>query len=129
MTTVRTSLRRRVAVVGALALGLAGFVPAAAQADDDPPITVFSAAQCSSGRFCLWSGAGYTGSFWSTGSAGTQASGVTGAHSVWNRMAVTVRVHTGSGGSGGYVCYDAGDIASSVSLTSLSVVTLSTSAC
>jgi hypothetical protein len=123
------TLRRRLAAVSALVLALGGFAPSVAQADDDAPITPFSSSQCASGRFCIWSATGYSGTFWSTGSAGDQNTTVATARSVWNRTGVAVRMYSGSGTTGVWVCYDAGDISSSTSIGSASVRTMTTSSC
>lgn len=122
-------LRRRVAAASALVLALTGLAPSVAQADDDAPITPFSASQCASGRFCLWSGTGYSGTFWSTGSAGDQNTPISLARSVWNRTGVAVRMYSGAGITGVWVCYDAGDISSATSIGSASIRTMTTSSC
>jgi hypothetical protein len=122
-------LRGRVAAVSALVLALTGLVPTVAAADDDVVITPFSSSQCASGQFCLWSGTGYTGVFFSTGTAGTHTTGISLSGSVWNRTGVAVRAYTGTGATGVWVCYDSGAITSSTSVGSASVRTMTTSVC
>jgi hypothetical protein len=102
---------------------------APAQADDDPVPTRFSAAQCGTGKFCLWSGASYTGSFWSTAAVGPAESAVSVARSVWNRTSVDVRVYSGSGGTGSVTCWEVGAQSDSTSVGSASVRTMSATTC
>jgi|SRR6478736_2291316 len=130
--------RARVALVGAVALALSALgasalaAPASA-ADDDPTgpveVTGYSASQCGTGRFCLWSGTGYSGTFWSTGASGLQATSIANAGSVWNRMGVDVRTYSGSGGTGGVTCWNAGAQTATTSVGSLSVRTMSATTC
>ncbi|VTR77943.1 hypothetical protein CHMI_02719 [Cellulomonas hominis] len=85
--------------------------------------------QCVSGAFCVWSGTGYTGAFWSTGAVGLAESPVGVARSVWNRTSVDVRVYSGPGGTGSDTCWDAGAQTSSTSVGSFSVRTMSATTC
>ena len=129
-----TSARRlRAALVGVVALALSALAGPAGAADDDPAgpgdATAFSASQCASGRFCLWSGTGYSGTFWSTGTTGLQATSVPSAGSVWNRMAVDVRTYSGSGGTGSVTCWNAGAQTPATSVGSLSVRTMTATTC
>ncbi|HEY0187786.1 MAG TPA: peptidase inhibitor family I36 protein [Cellulomonas sp.] len=126
---VLRTLRRRAAVTAALVVALVGLVPAVATADDDVDITPYSSSQCTSGRFCLWSGTGYSGSFWSTASTGVQNTTITTSGSLWNRSSVAVRVYSGTSASGVWVCYAAGAITSSTSVGSASVRTMTSSTC
>ncbi|TKR21959.1 hypothetical protein FA014_19000 [Cellulomonas hominis] len=125
--------RARAALVGAAFLALSALAPAAGAADDDPagPVEAiaFSASQCAAGRFCLWSGPGYTGTFWSTASTGLQNTGVTNAGSVWNRMSVDVRTYSGAGGTGSSTCWNVGAQVPVVSVGSASVRTMTATTC
>ena len=125
--------RLRVALVGVAALALSGLAGPAGAADDDPtgPVDVaaYSASQCGAGRFCLWSGTGYSGSFWSTGAAGLQATSIGSAGSVWNRMGVDVRTYSGPGGTGSATCWNAGAQNPSTSVGSLSIRTMTATTC
>jgi hypothetical protein len=124
----RTLHPRTAVVTAGLALVLsAGAAPA--QAEDEPVPTQLSAAQCGTGKFCLWSGASYTGSFWSTAAVGAAESAVGVARSVWNRTSVDVRVYSGSGGTGSVTCWDAGAQSDSTSVGSASVRTMSATTC
>lgn len=128
-----TAARRlRAALVGAAVLALSAFAAPANAADDDPgpvEVTGYSASQCGAGRFCLWSGTGYSGTFWSTGTSGLQATSMASAGSVWNRMAVDVRTYSGSGGTGGVTCWNAGAQTPTTSVGSLSVRTMTATTC
>lgn len=129
-----TSTRRvRAALVGAVVLVLSALAPPAGAADDDGagPVEVvgFSSSQCAAGRFCLWSGTGYSGTFWSTATTGLQSTGVTSAGSVWNRMSVDVRTYSGAGGTGTSTCWNAGAQAPTVSVGSASVRTMTATTC
>jgi len=122
--------RLRVALVGvaALALGtLAG--PAGADVDGPQDPAPLSSSQCAAGTFCLWSGTGYTGTFWSTGASGLQNTPIGTAGSVWNRMPVDVRTYSGSGGTGSITCWNASAQAPTVSVGSLSVRTMTSTSC
>ncbi|MEV7972623.1 peptidase inhibitor family I36 protein [Cellulomonas sp. NPDC089187] len=127
----RHLLRRRLTTL-ALAAGLLIAVPPTAGAQEDPigggPV-VLSASQCAAGRFCLWSGAGYTGAFWSTGSAGVQSSQVSIARTVWNRTGVAVRLYSGSGATGTWICVNSGGLYTSTSMPSTSIRTMTTAIC
>lgn len=128
------ALRPRAAVVGvAAALALGCLAAPAGAVDDDPAgpveVTGFSSSQCATGRFCLWSGSGYSGVFWSTGTTGLQTTAVPTAGSVWNRMAVDVRSYSGAGGTGAVTCWNAGAQTPSASVGSLSVRTMSATTC
>lgn len=126
----RHSLRRRLLTV-ALTAGLLLAIPPAAGADDDGGslVSPMSAAQCAANRFCLWSGTGYSGAFWSTGSSGVQSSQVTVARTVWNRFAVSVRVYSGAGATGSWICLNAGQVVTSTSMPSTSIRTMTTASC
>lgn len=129
-----TSVRRvRAGLVGAVVLALSALAPPAGAADDDGvgPVEVvgYSSSQCAAGRFCLWSGAGYSGTFWSTASTGLQSTGVSSAGSVWNRMSVDVRTYSGAGGTGTTTCWNAGAQAPTVSVGSASVRTMTATTC
>lgn len=127
-----TVRRLRAALVGVVALGVSALAAPASAADDDPgpvEVTGYSASQCGTGRFCLWSGTGYSGTFWSTGASGLQATSIASAGSVWNRMAVDVRTYSGSGGTGGVTCWNAGAQTAATSVGSLSVRTMSATTC
>jgi hypothetical protein len=129
-----TSARRlRAALVGGAALALSALAGPAGAADDDPAgpgdVTAYSASQCASGRFCLWSGAGYSGTFWSTGTTGLQTTLVPGAGSVWNRMSIDVYTYSGAGGTGSAVCWNAGTQAPTASVGSASVRTMGPTTC
>jgi len=125
--------RLRAALVGVAALALSALAGPAGAADDDPAgpgdVTAYSASQCGTGRFCLWSGAGYSGAFWSTGTTGLQATAVAGAGSVWNRMGVDVYTYSGAGGTGSVVCWNAGTQTPTTSVGSLSVRTMGPTTC
>lgn len=88
-----------------------------------------SSSQCPAGQFCVWSGAGYTGTM--AGTSGTTAVsvpfGVT--RSVWNRSAPAARIYSGSGGTGVSVCFAPGAQSDSVQVTSASMRVLSTTTC
>lgn len=125
--------RLRTALVGAAVLALSALAPPAGAAEDDPAgpvdVTAYSASQCGVGRFCLWSGTGYSGTFWSTGTHGLQATSVPGAGSVWNRMAVDVYTYAGAGGTGTVTCWNAGAQTPTTSVGSLSVRTMGPTTC
>lgn len=125
--STRSSLRRRLAAV-ALSGSLLFALPGLAHADDDT-VNAFSAGQCAANRFCIWGAVGYGGAFWSTGSAGTQSTAVATARTVWNRTGVAVRLYSGAGGTGSWVCVDAGGLLTSTSIPSSSVRTMTTSNC
>jgi hypothetical protein len=112
-------------------LGLCGLTPAARAAGASGPVEITgrSASQCLSGRFCLWSGADFTGAFWSVGTAGTSTPVVTTARSVWNRMAVDVYTYPGAGAGGTPQCWGAGAQTSSTSAGTLTVRTMGPSTC
>lgn len=126
--------RLRAALVGAVVLLLSALAAPAGAADGDDgtgpvEVTAYSSSQCVAGRFCLWSGAGYSGTFWSTGSTGLQNTSVASAGSVWNRMSVDVRTYSGSGGAGSVTCWNAGTQTPVASVGSLSVRTMSATTC
>ncbi len=103
--------------------------PTSARADDDVA-EPYALSQCTSGRFCLWSGAVYTGSFFSTTSTSVVGTGnVSRAQSLWNRTGKAVRVYTGSGGSGSSTCFAPGAQAATTSLQSGSAQVLATTSC
>ncbi|WP_203667229.1 peptidase inhibitor family I36 protein [Cellulomonas pakistanensis] len=124
---------RAALVVGAVALALGASAVPAGAADDDPAgpveVTGYSSSQCAAGRFCLWSGTGFSGAFWSTGATGLQATTLGSAGSVWNRMALDVRTYSGSGGTGSTTCWNAGAQTPSTSVGSLSVRTMTATTC
>lgn len=125
--------RPRTTAVGVAVLALSALAPPAGAAEDDPAgsvdVTAYSASQCGVGRFCLWSGTGYSGTFWSTGTQGLQATSVPSAGSVWNRMAVDVYTYTGAGGTGSVTCWNAGAQTPTTSVGSLSVRTMGPTTC
>lgn len=88
-----------------------------------------SVSQCLTGRFCVWSGAGYSGAFWSTQAVGLVDSAVGTARSVWNRTGVDVLVYTGSGGGGTFTCWQVGAQTSSTTTPSGSVRTMGPTTC
>lgn len=126
----RPAIRRRLAAV-ALSCSLMFAVPATASAEDDGEgaVAPFSAGQCAANRFCVWSGTGYSGAFWSTGSAGTQNPSVSLARTVWNRSGVAVRLYSGEGATGSWVCVGSGGLYTSTSIPSASIRTMTTSGC
>lgn len=127
---IRSVSVARIALAGVVALLL--HAPAAAPGGDEGPaagISVYSSSQCASGRFCLWSGGGYSGAFWSTSGSGLLSTGLATAGSVWNRTAADVRVFSGPGGTGTVTCWNAGAQASSVSIGSLSIRTMAPTTC
>lgn len=128
MQTSSRIRRGRIAAIGAFAL-LFSFLTPAAQADDPVAIQPYSSSQCASGRFCLWSSASYSGSFWSIGTSGTHAVSFSPARAVWNRTGVAVRVYSGSSGTGSWICYSSGAQVSSTSIPSGSVRTMTSATC
>ena len=104
----------------------AGVGGAAADLGD---IDARSLAQCGSGRICLWGAAGFAGTFWSTASSGTVASGITTAGSVWNRRGTAVRLYSGAGGTGSWTCFAAGEQIPTGTYTVRSVTTMSSASC
>lgn len=124
---------RPVLVVAAAlaALALTAPPPPARAAEEPGPveITGHSAGQCLAGRFCVWSGADFTGAFWSVGSAGTSAPVVTTARSVWNRMVVDVYTYPGAGATGTPRCWKAGAQTGSTSVSTLTVRTMGPGTC
>lgn len=126
--TPRSSRRLRVVLAATLALGLSALAPVA-QADDDEVVTPFSSSQCDIGNFCLWSGTGYTGSFWQTASVGLRNTTIGTAGSVWNRMGVDVRIYSAANGGGSIRCWQNGIANSSVSVPSASIRTMTPTTC
>lgn len=126
--TSRTSRRLRALLAASLALGLSALAPVA-QAEDDEEVAAFSSSQCSSGNFCIWSGTGYTGTFWQSASLGLQNTGIGTARSVWNRMGVDVRMYSAVNGGGTIRCWQNGIANSSVSVGSASVRTMTPTTC
>ncbi len=123
----RPSRRLRVVLAATLALGLSALA-SVAQADD-VVVTPYSSSQCDIGNFCLWSGTGYTGTFWQTASVGLQNTGIGTAGSVWNRMGVDVRIYSGTNGSGSIRCWQNGIANSSISVASASIRTMTPTTC
>lgn len=119
------------ALAAAAVLVLGAVAPAAQASDDVGPVEIaeYSSDQCAAGRFCVWSGTGYSGSFWSTSATGTLASVVTVTRSVWNRSSRAVSTYSGAGGSGAGQCWAAGQQEPSVSAPSVSIRTMSGSTC
>jgi hypothetical protein len=125
-----SSMRRRAAAVAVSVLALlafGGMTPAMA-AD---PGSVSSSSECSAGRFCLWSGALYTGNFWSTTlTTPTNTTAVVKTSlSVMNLTGKAVRVFSGIGGSGSSVCYTAGTSLPNTYVTAGSVQVLTGTSC
>lgn len=77
------------------------------------PAGTLSIGQCSSGQFCIWTQANYSGSFtYKTGSGVTRAiSGAVG--SFWNNRSSVARLYSNTGTSS--TCYENGVQKSSVS--------------
>ncbi|QAY63221.1 hypothetical protein ET495_08170 [Xylanimonas allomyrinae] len=110
-------------VLCTLSFGLAS--PAAASA---PEVMPLSSASCAAGRFCLWSGSMYAGTFY--GTTGNQnVTGLSSAKSVWNRSGRAVRVFSGAAGTGTSQCFAAGVQSASVSVPAGSVRFLTTTSC
>jgi hypothetical protein len=131
---VPTARARRLPVLVVLAaavLALGTLGPVAQASDGSGPVQIagYSASQCAVGRFCVWSGTGYSGSFWSTSATGTLASVVTVTRSVWNRSGLAVSTYSGAGGSGAAQCWAAGQQEPGVSAPSVSIRTMSGSTC
>jgi hypothetical protein len=130
MTTPRV-LRPVLTVLAVLSLVLP--VSAAHAADgteaDSLDVGNRSASQCLTGRFCVWSGTGYTGAFWSTAASGVSAPSVATARTVWNRMGVAVQTFSGAGATGAATCWGAGALATSTSVASASVRTMGSTTC
>jgi hypothetical protein len=127
-TRPRAPRARTGLAAAALALTLSAVAAPAQAADEDVP-TRLSMGQCAVGAFCVWSGTGYSGAFWSTAPVGWAESPVSVARSVWNRTAVDVRVYSGPGGTGSMTCWDAGAQTASTSVGSSSVRTMSATTC
>lgn len=138
MNTVKARIRgqrlswRAVAMI--TVVGLLGFAPVSASASDEVDETegvvqLFSEAQCTSGIFCIWSSASYSGTFGKASSTTATATGFTTGKSVWNRSGKAARVFSGTGGTGSSVCYAAGTKLSSTSVPARSVALLSGSSC
>jgi len=127
METTRRTRRTRLALVGVLALGLSALAPVA-QAEDEP-ITPMSSSQCAIGHFCIWSGTGYGGIFWSTASVGLQNTSIGVAGSVWNRMGVDVRMYSSSNGGGSIRCWQNGQSNANVAVGSASIRTMTPTTC
>jgi hypothetical protein len=126
--------RTRPLAVAAVALLLSAAAGSVARADDGatgpdvPPPTAVSSGQCAAGHFCVWSGTGFSGLFWSTSGSGLRDVGMA-AGSLWNRQAVDVRTFAGSGGTGAEVCWNAGAQATSIVLGVGSIRTMSATTC
>jgi hypothetical protein len=105
--------------------------PAARAADASGPVEAEgrSSGQCLSGRFCVWSGTGFSGAFWSTGALGVSDSAVVTARSVWNRTAQDVLVYAGAGAGGSSTCWDAGAQSASTATPSGSIRTMGPTTC
>jgi hypothetical protein len=127
----RPDRRTRLVLTALAVLALSALAPAARAADGPGPVEITgqSAGQCLAGRFCVWSGADFTGAFWSVGSAGTSTPVVTTARSVWNRMAVDVYTYPGAGATGTPRCWSAGAQTGSTSAGTLTVRTMDPSTC
>lgn len=115
-------------------VGLLGFAPVSASASDDVDETevvvqLFSEAQCTSGFFCVWSSAGYAGTFSRAASTTATSTGLATGKSVWNRSGKAARVFSGTGGTGSSVCYAAGIKIASTSVPARSAALLSGSGC
>ncbi|GIG25923.1 hypothetical protein Cde04nite_21670 [Cellulomonas denverensis] len=129
--TTRSPLRRRLAAV-ALSCAMVFAVPALASADEgdgDVAITPYAAGQCTAARFCIWSNPGYSGVFWSTGTAGVQSTNMTTAKTIWNRTGVAVRMYAVTGGTGNWTCVNAGTLFTSTDLPVRSIRTMTTAIC
>ncbi|GEL47549.1 hypothetical protein CHO01_26650 [Cellulomonas hominis] len=127
METSRRTRRARLAVVGALALTLSALAPVAHA--EDEPVAPMSSSQCALGHFCVWSGTGYSGTFWSTAGLGLQNTTVSVAGSVWNRMSVDVRMYSAANGGGTIRCWQNGIQNGTVSVGSASVRTMTATTC
>ncbi|WP_081444517.1 peptidase inhibitor family I36 protein [Xylanimonas cellulosilytica] len=113
---------------GAAALVLATTVLGPVASASATEIAPTSSAQCATGKFCLWSGAAYTGTFFAASSS-VDVQGLSAARAVWNRSNTAVRVYTGAGGSGSYSCFAAGTQIASTTLTAGSIRVQSSTAC
>lgn len=103
---------------------VAGFLVAggATAASASEPLSIDSSAQCSTGQFCLWSGTVYTGVFASISSTATaNVTSVPVARSVRNLTGRAVRLYSGAGGTGSFVCYGSGADLANTSVGSGSV--------
>jgi hypothetical protein len=110
-------------------LALSAPAPVAHGADASGPVEGRSSGQCLSGRFCVWSGTGFSGAFWSTGALGVSDSAVATARSVWNRTTQDVRVYSGAGATGSVTCWDAGAQTASTATPSGSIRTMGPTTC
>lgn len=122
-----STARLRVAFGLVLGLVLAGVAasPAAALDGAEP----MSMSQCQAAQFCVWSGAGYTGTEVGTSGTSPVPTSFQTTHSVWNRSSYAARIYSESGGAGTSVCFAPGAEGSSVSVTSGSIRVLTTTAC
>ena len=126
--------RTRPLAVAATALLLTGAATPAARAEDATPAepvpapTAMSSGQCAAGHFCLWSGPGFTGDFWSTAGTGLRDVGMV-AGSLWNRQVVDVRTYAGGSGTGTATCWNAGAQATSIGLGVGSIRTMTATTC
>ncbi|MBD8059300.1 peptidase inhibitor family I36 protein [Cellulomonas sp. JH27-2] len=113
----------------ALTLCVAGAALAPAAVADDVDLVPASAGQCEAGQFCVWSSAGYVGTFQSVGSTTVKATAMPVARSVWNRSGKAAAVYSGLSGSGAATCYAPGTQISATSVAAASFRLLSTSSC
>ncbi|RNL60585.1 hypothetical protein EFK50_19920 [Nocardioides marmoriginsengisoli] len=78
------------------------------------PADTMSLSECSSGRFCMWTSASYTGSFsYVTGSGVTKPLSTT-VKSFWNNRGQAARLYNNAATSS--TCYAAGDKKSSLTV-------------
>lgn len=117
------------AVAAVLVLAAAPVARADDAPDPDLAAAARSASQCSPGAFCLWSGPGYTGTFWSVSSGGTFNPPLTQAKSLWNRSAFDVRTYNAPSGGGSSVCWNTGAQTSNTSVATVSVRTMAATTC
>lgn len=101
---------------------------AGAALGDDDILQPQSSSQCASGRFCLWSGTAYTGTFFSTTTSVDSGPGWT-AKPVYNRTTRAVRVYSGTAGGGSSTCFAPGASSASVTVAAASIRVLSTTTC
>jgi hypothetical protein len=123
---VPMNITRRAPLVTALVAALVGLSAAPGVAADVSPQ---STNQCGASAFCVWSAAGYSGSFRQTTSTSAVAVSFSPVASVWNRSSHAARIYSGSGGTGSSVCYAPGAQVTGVHVTSASMRVLSTTSC
>ena len=122
---VTTRLRRIPAIVG-IALLACGLMASASSATD---AVADSTSQCAAARFCVWSGAAYSGSFAAASSTSLVNLGFTRVSSVWNRSAYAGRVYSGTGGGGTYACFAPGAQLAAVVVSAGSIRLTSSKTC